>query len=194
MNLLLLLCHHHHHHIQTMTTMTRRRRRRGWCIPPNTLICYYTGHVHTYASAAAATSSISEEEEDDDNELAQQQQQHQEAEAEAEAEGDDRSMRTKTPKKKKKERDRSYLMWIHRDNIFVDPLRCEQIKARYINDPLNDECRNCHYVPTRIPYRQTTTTTTDRVKNCLSRTVRPIGMINTIRMLIFRVHDLNHRK
>mmetsp|Transcript_52016 Transcript_52016/g.156109 ORF Transcript_52016/g.156109 Transcript_52016/m.156109 type:complete len:159 (-) Transcript_52016:360-836(-) len=42
--------------------------------------------------------------------------------------------------------DESYLMLVHGD-LFVDPAPLEHIKARYINDPLNDRYVNCEFVP-----------------------------------------------
>ena len=69
-------------------------------LPKGSLLCYYTGHVHTHSSARALE-------------------------------------------------DKSYLMWI-RDNTLVDPMPLLHVKARYINDPLNDKLVNCEYVPTRV--------------------------------------------
>jgi hypothetical protein len=43
-------------------------------------------------------------------------------------------------------KDRSYLMLVD-GGILVDPGPLLQIKARYINDPLNDEFVNCKYFP-----------------------------------------------
>jgi hypothetical protein len=42
--------------------------------------------------------------------------------------------------------DTSYLMLVSGD-VFVDPGPLPQIKARYINDPLNDAYVNCMFVP-----------------------------------------------
>jgi hypothetical protein len=46
----------------------------------------------------------------------------------------------------KRLKDRSYLMLVD-GGILVDPGPLPQIKARYINDPLNDKFVNCKYVP-----------------------------------------------
>jgi SET domain len=43
-------------------------------------------------------------------------------------------------------RDKSYLMLLGGD-VLVDPGPLKQIKARYINDPLNETLRNVKYVP-----------------------------------------------
>lgn len=40
----------------------------------------------------------------------------------------------------------SYLMMVQ-DGVLVDPGPVPSIKARYINDPLNDDLTNCKYVP-----------------------------------------------
>jgi len=48
--------------------------------------------------------------------------------------------------------DKSYLMLIA-GNSFVDPGPCLQIKARYINDPLNDDLVNCKFIPEPEFYR-----------------------------------------
>lgn len=42
--------------------------------------------------------------------------------------------------------DKSYLLLVA-GNSFVDPGPCPNIKARYINDPLNDDLINCKFVP-----------------------------------------------
>jgi len=42
--------------------------------------------------------------------------------------------------------DKSYLLYIHGD-ILVDPREILDIKARYINDPLNERLVNCQFVP-----------------------------------------------
>ncbi|CAJ1954499.1 unnamed protein product [Cylindrotheca closterium] len=42
-------------------------------------------------------------------------------------------------------KDTSYLMMVH-DGVLVDPGPVQRIKARYINDPLNEELTNCKYV------------------------------------------------
>jgi hypothetical protein len=42
--------------------------------------------------------------------------------------------------------DNSYLMMVQGD-ILVDPGPVKSVKARYINDPLNEELINCKYVP-----------------------------------------------
>jgi hypothetical protein len=42
--------------------------------------------------------------------------------------------------------DRSYLMCIN-GNLLVDAGPCPSIKARYINDPLDDKFENCKFVP-----------------------------------------------
>lgn len=46
-------------------------------------------------------------------------------------------------------KDRSYLMLVD-GGILVDPGPLPQIKARYINDPLNDKFVNCKYVPDKL--------------------------------------------
>jgi hypothetical protein len=46
-------------------------------------------------------------------------------------------------------KDRSYLMLVC-GGILVDPGPLPQIKARYINDPLNDKFINCKYVPDKL--------------------------------------------
>eukprot|EP00978_Attheya_sp_CCMP212_P013827 scaffold34868_cov57-Attheya_sp.AAC.4 len=43
-------------------------------------------------------------------------------------------------------KDKSYLMLVD-GQLFVDPCPIHQIKARYINDPLNEMLYNCAYVP-----------------------------------------------
>ena len=42
--------------------------------------------------------------------------------------------------------DKSYLMMVQGDNL-VDPGPCRNIKARYINDPLNEKAVNCQFIP-----------------------------------------------
>lgn len=46
----------------------------------------------------------------------------------------------------KRLKDKSYLMLVLND-VFVDPGPLRNIKARYINDPLNEEFWNCKFVP-----------------------------------------------
>ena len=46
-------------------------------------------------------------------------------------------------------KDRSYLMLVH-GGILLDAGPLPQIKARYINDPLNDKFVNCKYVPDKL--------------------------------------------
>ena len=46
----------------------------------------------------------------------------------------------------RKLKDKSYLMIVS-GTLFVDPRPCMHIKARFINDPLNDELVNCEYLP-----------------------------------------------
>jgi hypothetical protein len=46
-------------------------------------------------------------------------------------------------------KDRSYLMLVN-GGILVDPGPLPQIKARYINDPLNDKFVNCKFVPDKL--------------------------------------------
>ena len=48
--------------------------------------------------------------------------------------------------------DKSYLMLVSGE-LFVDPGPCPQIKARYINDPLNEAFLNCEYVPEPQSFR-----------------------------------------
>mmetsp|Transcript_2747 Transcript_2747/g.6435 ORF Transcript_2747/g.6435 Transcript_2747/m.6435 type:complete len:230 (+) Transcript_2747:213-902(+) len=43
-------------------------------------------------------------------------------------------------------KDTSYLMMVQGE-VLVDPGPVQSIKARYINDPLNEELTNCKYVP-----------------------------------------------
>ena len=69
-------------------------------IPPGTVLCYYTGHIHNFHSAKSI-------------------------------------------------QDKSYLMMVQGE-ILVDPGRLENIKARYINDPLNTSFINCKYVPQEL--------------------------------------------
>lgn len=47
---------------------------------------------------------------------------------------------------------KSYLLHVDRD-ILVDPRETLQIKARYVNDPLNEKLVNCKYVPDPDEYR-----------------------------------------
>lgn len=70
-------------------------------LPSGSVICYYTGIVHTHSSASGLE-------------------------------------------------DKSYLMWI-RGNTLVDPRTLLHIKARYINDPLNDTLVNCAFCPAKLP-------------------------------------------
>lgn len=46
-------------------------------------------------------------------------------------------------------KDKTYLLCV-RDDILVDPGPLFHIKARYINDPLNEEYVNCQYKPERF--------------------------------------------
>lgn len=48
--------------------------------------------------------------------------------------------------------DKSYLMLVG-GGVFVDPAPCPEIKARYINDPLNEDLVNCEYVPEAENFR-----------------------------------------
>jgi hypothetical protein len=66
-------------------------------IPKKEVLCYYSGHIHTFRSSKIL-------------------------------------------------RDKSYLMSLNGD-VLVDPATLMHIKARYINDPLNDDFINCEYVP-----------------------------------------------
>jgi hypothetical protein len=54
--------------------------------------------------------------------------------------------------------DNSYLMLVG-GSVFVDPLPCPDIKARYINDPLNEDLINCKYVPEEKCFRSAVTST-----------------------------------
>lgn len=54
--------------------------------------------------------------------------------------------------------DKSYLMMVQ-GNILVDPGPLKHIKARYINDPLNEALVNCQYVPQEL--RSAVTATRD---------------------------------
>lgn len=54
--------------------------------------------------------------------------------------------------------DKSYLMMVQGD-ILVDPGPLKHIKARYINDPLNEALVNCQYVPQEL--RSAVTATRD---------------------------------
>jgi hypothetical protein len=55
--------------------------------------------------------------------------------------------------------DRSYLMAIGTSDRMVDPGPLMQIKARYINDPLNDRLVNCRYMPD-VKYNRSAVVTT----------------------------------
>jgi SET domain len=77
------------------------RDERVVSISQGTVLCFYTGHVHTYHSARHI-------------------------------------------------QDRSYL-FVVQGNTLVDPGPCPHIKARYINDPLNESWVNCKYVAEAIP-------------------------------------------
>jgi hypothetical protein len=54
--------------------------------------------------------------------------------------------------------DRSYLMCISGD-FLVDAGPCPNIKARYINDPLNDDAVNCKFIPDPERFRSITIAT-----------------------------------
>jgi hypothetical protein len=69
-------------------------------LPKGSVVCYYTGRVHTHSSARGLAN-------------------------------------------------KSYLMWI-RGNTLVDPESLPHVKARYANDPLNEDATNCAYLPTSI--------------------------------------------
>ena len=45
--------------------------------------------------------------------------------------------------------DKSYLMMVEGD-VLVDPRPVTQIKARFINDPLNENMTNCKYAPEEL--------------------------------------------
>jgi hypothetical protein len=83
------------------TSSSDTRDGRIVSISQGTVLCFYTGHVHTYHSARHI-------------------------------------------------QDRSYL-FVVQGNTLVDPGPCPHIKARYINDPLNESLVNCKYVPQAIP-------------------------------------------
>ena len=57
-------------------------------------------------------------------------------------------------------KDRSYLLNVGED-LFVDPGPSLHIKARYINDPLNEEAVNCKYVPELSMFRCAVVVTRD---------------------------------
>jgi hypothetical protein len=69
-------------------------------IEAETILCFYTGHLHNYHSAKGL-------------------------------------------------KDRSYLMLVY-GGLLVDSGPLPQIKARYINDPLNDKLVNCKFVPDKL--------------------------------------------
>lgn len=52
----------------------------------------------------------------------------------------------------RKVNDKSYLMLVS-GSLFVDPRPCLHIKARFINDPLNDDYVNCEYLPEPANFR-----------------------------------------
>jgi hypothetical protein len=52
----------------------------------------------------------------------------------------------------RKLKDKSYLMLVS-GTLFVDPRTCMHIKARFINDPLNDNLVNCEYLPDSFNFR-----------------------------------------
>lgn len=54
--------------------------------------------------------------------------------------------------------DTSYLMLVG-GNVFVDPRLCPDIKARYINDPLNEALVNCKFVPEPMSFRSAVVST-----------------------------------
>lgn len=54
--------------------------------------------------------------------------------------------------------DKSYLMCISGD-FLVDAGPCPNIKARYINDPLNDDAVNCKFIPDPEHFRSITVAT-----------------------------------
>lgn len=56
--------------------------------------------------------------------------------------------------------DKSYLLNVS-GNLFVDPGPLLAIKARYINDPLNDELINCEFVPQPYLFRCAVVATRD---------------------------------
>jgi hypothetical protein len=60
--------------------------------------------------------------------------------------------------------DKSYLMLVG-GSVFVDPLPCPDIKARYINDPLNEDLINCEYVPEEKHFRSAVTSTEKILSN-----------------------------
>ncbi len=76
----------------------------GVVVPPDTVLCYCTGHIHSFSSSRRLLESPL---------------------------------------------DRSYLLWIQGDTL-VDPRSLPHVKARYVNDPLNDDCINCRFVPQKV--------------------------------------------
>ena len=89
-------------------------------LPSGSIVCYYTGHVHTHSSASGLT-------------------------------------------------DKSYLMWI-RGNTLVDPRPLHHIKARYANDPLNDDIVNCSFVPTKLRNNHGNTPYEDTIRTSIVTT------------------------
>lgn len=90
-------------------------------IPKGTTICYYTGHIHTFNSSRGLT---------------------------------DKSylmMVMTSDGNNNKNNSNSHQQTSIIGDVFVDPLPMKHVKARYLNDPLNDELVNCHYVA--MPWR-----------------------------------------
>jgi hypothetical protein len=70
-------------------------------IPTNTVLCYCTGHIHSFSSSRQLLRNPN---------------------------------------------DREYLLWVHGDTL-VDAQSLLYVKARYVNDPLNEKLINCQFVP-----------------------------------------------
>lgn len=79
--------------------------------PKDTILCYYSGHIHNFQSTPGL-------------------------------------------------RDKRYLMLVA-DDILVDPGPLPHIKARFINDALNEEFDNCKYVPQARFFRSAVVATRD---------------------------------
>lgn len=116
-------------------------------VPTDTILCYCTGHIHSFSSSrelpvssllpAATTTATT-----------------QPPPGSTPAVPGDTTLCYYTGhihsfSSSRELSDRSYLLWVRGDTL-VDPRSLLYVKARYINDPRNDDAVNCKFVPENV--------------------------------------------
>lgn len=114
-------------------------------VPTDTILCYCTGHIHSFSSSrelpvssSPATTTTT-----------------QPPPGSTPAVPGDTTLCYYTghihsfSSSRELTQDRSYLLWVRGDTL-VDPRSLLYVKARYINDPRNDDAVNCKFVPEKV--------------------------------------------